>query len=344
MKVKPLDRKLKILSAIVEKYILTGEPVGSKSVCEDSEMSFSSATVRNEMASLVECGYLLQPHVSAGRIPSHLGYRLYLNKLMNKKPLVFEEKNLINGALSSAAIDPEVLLETAAQVLANITGLTSIVSTPINQTSRIKHIKFLQTGSRSGMLVLITSNGMIKNKLFRCDYNLNSEILKMFEEILEQKFCGKLLKEVEDGNVDIIVKNNGETALLLLPIIDILLETIRDARKIKIKVCGQKNLLLISGVTTETVVDIFNFLEDDTKVLELINCTEYGINFIVGKENSYRQLQNASIVSTRYNVGGRFGAMGIIGSTRMDYSGVTSKLQYVSALIGILLERILQNN
>lgn len=341
---KPLDRKLKILSAIVERYILTGEPVGSKSVCEDSKMSFSSATIRNEMANLVECGYLLQPHVSAGRIPSHLGYRLYLNKLMNEKPLVFEEKNLINGALSSAAIDPESLLEASAQVLADITGLTSIISTPINQTSRIKNIKFLQTGSRSGMLVLITTSGMIKNKLFRCDYNLNSEILKMFEEILEQEFCGKLLKEVEKGNIDIIVGNSGEIALLLLPIIDVLLEAVKEARKVKIKICGQKNLLLIPSVANETVIDIFNFLEDDAKVLELLNCTDYGINFIVGKENSYRQLQNASVVSTRYNVGGRFGLMGIIGSTRMDYSTVASQLQYVSALIGAFLERMLEIN
>ncbi len=344
MKVKPLDRKLKILSAVVEKYILTGEPVGSKSVSEDSEISFSSATIRNEMANLVECGYLLQPHVSAGRIPSHLGYRLYLNKLMNEKPLVSEEKNLINGALSSAAMDPESLLETAAKVLADITGLTSIISTPINQESRIKNIKFLQTGRRSGMLVLITTSGMIKNKLFRCDYNLNAEILKMFEKILEQKFCGKLLKEVENGNVDIIVGNGGEIALLLLPIIGILLETIREARQVKIKICGQKNLLVIPGVTNETVVDIFNFLEDNAKVLDLLNCTDYGINFIVGKENNYRQLQNASIVSTQYNVGGRFGAMGIIGSTRMDYSTVASQLQYVSALIGVFLERMLKGN
>ena len=338
---RPLDRKLKILSAVVEKYIMTGEPVGSKSVSEDSEMSFSSATIRNEMANLVECGYLLQPHVSAGRVPSHLGYRLYLNKLMNEKPLVSEEKNLISGALSSAAMDPESLLETAAQILANVTVLTSIVSTPINQDSRIKNIKFLQTGRRSGMLVLMTTSGMIKNKLFRCDYNLNVDILKMFEKILEQKFCGKLLKEVENGNVDIIVGNSGEMALLLLPIIDILLETIREARKVRIKIYGQKNLLLIPSVTRG---DIFNLVEDDAKVLDLLNCTECGINFIVGKENNYRELQNASIVSTRYNVGGRFGAMGIIGSTRMDYSAVASQLQYVSALIGVFLERMLEGN
>lgn len=337
---KPLDRKLKILRAVVEKYILTGEPVGSKSISESYNMPFSSATIRNEMADLVDCGYLIQPHISAGRMPSYRGYRLYLNKLMNIKPLESEIKNFINGALSSASLDPESLIDTATKVLADITGFTSVVTTPINQKSRIKNIKFLQTGKRSAMIVLITSSGMIKNKLFRCDYNLNTEILNMLEKILEQKFCGKVLSEIQNGGVDIIVGSDEELALLLLPIIDVLLDTIREAREIKIKIHGRKNLLFIPGITNETVINIFNFLENNTKVLDLLDCSERGINFIVGEENNYRELQNASLVSSKYHIDDKFGIMGIIGPTRMDYSLISSQLQYVSSLIEIFLQRM----
>jgi len=130
---KPLERKLKILRAVVEKYIVTGEPVGSKSISESYNMPFSSATIRNEMADLVDCGYLIQPHVSAGRLPSYRGYRLYLNKLMNERPLESNIKNFINGALSSASMDPESLIDMATRILAEITGFTAVVTTPINQ-------------------------------------------------------------------------------------------------------------------------------------------------------------------------------------------------------------------
>jgi len=337
---KPLERKLKILRAVVEKYIVTGEPVGSKSISESYNMPFSSATIRNEMADLVDCGYLIQPHVSAGRLPSYRGYRLYLNKLMNERPLESNIKNFINGALSSASMDPESLIDMATRILAEITGFTAVVTTPINQKSKIKNIKFLQTGKRSAMLVLITSSGMIKNKLFRSDYNLNTSILNMLEKILEEKFCGRVLSEIQNGGVDIIVGSDEELALILLPIIDVLLETIKEAREIKIKIHGRKNLLFIPGVTNETIIDIFNFLENNNKVLDLLDCSEHGINFIIGEENNYRELKNASLVSSRYHIDNKFGVMGILGPTRMDYSLISSQLQYVSSLIELFLQRI----
>ena len=178
------DRKYKILAQIVENYISTGEPVGSKTICESSDLSFSSATIRNEMAELVSYGYLIQPHVSSGRVPSNRGYRLYINRLMPEKPLESDEKSIINGALSSASMDPEDLLEAAADILAEITGFTAVMTTPLNQNSKILSIKFVQISRRGGMLVLVTSSGMVKNKLFRREYDLNEEILKMFEKML----------------------------------------------------------------------------------------------------------------------------------------------------------------
>lgn len=338
-----LNRKLQILSAVVERYVLTGDPVGSKIVCEDLELSFSSATIRSEMADLVDFGYLSQPHISAGRVPSHQGYRLYINRLMPKKPLPMEEKNLINGMLSPSSIDPESLLNAASKVLSDITNFTAVITTPPGNESRVRDIQFVKVGRRTAMIVLMASNGIIKNKLFKCEYDLNFDILRMFSEILNEKFRGELLKSITPEYVNFLVGNDEEIALLLLPVIDVLMKAAKEACEVEVKIHGQKNLLSIPGITPETVINIFDFLENHEKVLDLLNLADNGINFIVGEENIHTELKNASVVSTHYNVGGKSGAIGIIGPTRMDYGSVAAQLQYVAALVGVLLGRILEN-
>lgn len=318
--------------------------MGSKAVCEDMEFSFSSATIRSEMAGLSELGYIFQPHVSSGRVPSDQGYRLYINKLMQKKPLYLEEKVFLNGALNISSADPEKLLSAAAKALSEITNFTAIVTTPPSAESRVRNITFVGIGRRNAMLVLMTSDGMVKNKIFRCEYNLNDEMLRMFSGILNGKFRGERLKDITPEFINILVGEDRELALLLLPVIDVLMQAAQEACEVEIKICGQKNLLSIPGVTTDTVINIFNFLEDKRKVFDLLNSGNHGMHFTVGEENKYIQLQNASVVSTHYNIGGKFGAMGIIGPTRMDYGKIYSQIEYVSSLIGVLLGRILENN
>ncbi len=318
--------------------------MGSKTVCEDLKFSFSSATIRNEMAYLADYGYLLQPHVSSGRVPSYQGYRLYINKLMPKKPLSLEEKIFIKGMLSSYCEDPEKLLEGSVKVLSDITNYTAVATTPPSSESRVRNITFVPIGRRSVMLVLMTSGGMLKNKIFRCKYDINADILYMISDILNSKFRGEKLKDISPEFINILVGKGRELALILLPVIDVLIEAAKEICEVKIKIYGQKNLLSIPGITTDTVVDIFNFLENKEKVSNLLDSDNYGMKFTVGKENKYVQLHNASVVSTQYNIGGKFGAIGIIGPTRMDYSKVYSQIEYVSSLVGALMERILKGD
>ncbi|MGN1041709.1 MAG: heat-inducible transcriptional repressor HrcA, partial [Acutalibacteraceae bacterium] len=267
---EPLSRKLQILSTIVEKYVDSGLPVGSKLVCEDLKFSVSSATVRSEMADLADSGYLLQPHVSAGRIPSHQGYRLYINKLMPKKLLPVDEKVFVNGTLRLASTDPEKLLESAAKVLSDITSLTAIVTAPPSGESCVKDIAFVEIGKQTAMLTLMTTDGMVKNKIFRCEFEINEDVLRMFSGILNGKFRGEKMKDVTPEFIDILVGKDRELAFLLLPVIDALMETAKEVCEIKVKIYGQKNLLSIPGITTETVINIFNFLENKENVFELL--------------------------------------------------------------------------
>ena len=318
--------------------------MGSKAVCEDLGFSFSSATIRSEMAGLASLGYLFQPHISSGRIPSHQGYRLYINKLMQKKLLTSEEKSFLSGTLNLSSADPEKLLETSAKALSEITNFTAIVTTPPSAESRVRDITFVGIGRRSAMLVLMTSDGMVKNKIFRCEYDLNSEVLHMFSGILNGKFRGERLKDITPEFINILVGEDRELAMLLLPVIDVLMETAKEACDVEIKVYGQKNLLSIPGITTDTVINIFEFLEDKKRVFDLLDTGNYGMKFTVGEENKYIQLQNASVVSTHYSIGGKFGAIGIIGPTRMDYGKIYSQIEYTASLVGVLLCRILENN
>ena len=329
---------------MVERYICSGDPVGSKTVCEDLKFSFSSATIRNEMAYLADYGYLLQPHISSGRIPSYQGYRLYINKLMPKKPLSLEEKIFINGMLSTYCEDPEKLLEGSAKVLSEVTNYTAVATTPPSGGSRVRNITFVPIGRRSAMLVLMTSDGMLKNKIFRCEYDLNADILHMVSDILNSKFRGEKLRDITPEFINILVGEDRELALILLPIIDILMKASKEICEVKIKIYGQKNLLSIPGITTDTVIDIFNFLEDEEKVSDILDSDNYGMKFTIGKENKYVQLHNASVVSTQYNIGGKFGSIGIIGPTRMDYSKIYSQIEYVSSLVGTFMERILKGD
>jgi len=318
--------------------------VGSKAVCEDLNSSFSSATIRSEMADLANFGYLFQPHVSSGRVPSDLGYRLYINKLMIKKPLFSEDKNLINGVLSVAATDPESLLEQAAKILSEVTNFTAVITTPPAGESCVRDIQFVKVGRQSAMIVLMTTGGMVKNKLFRCDYDLTEDILRMLEKILNEKFRGELLKSITPECVNFLVGGNPETALILLPVLDVLMDAAKEACEVEIKIYGRKNLLSIPDVTTESVTDIFNFLENRDKVLRLLSHAGRNIDFIIGEENIYEELKSASVVLTQYSVGEKCGIAAVIGPTRMDYGLVASKLEYVSTLVGVLLGRILENN
>jgi heat-inducible transcriptional repressor len=245
--------------------------------------------------------------------------------------------------LSFSSVDPESLLDAAVKVLSDITDFTAVITTPPNMESRLRDIQFVRIGRRTAMIVLMSSNGMIKNKLFRCDYELNSDILHMLSEILNEKFRGEPLQSITPEYVNFLVGNDEETALLLLPVLDVLMKAAKEACEMEVKIHGQKNLLSIPGITPETVVNIFDFLESREKVLDLLNLTDNGINFIVGEENIYTELKNASVVSTHYNVGGKSGSIGIIGPTRMNYGLVAAQLQYVASLVGALLGRILKN-
>ena len=335
-------RKRKILSVIIEKYIELGVPIGSKTVCEALDISVSSATVRNDMATLSGLGYLNQPHTSAGRTPSHLGYELYVNSLMKDYNLSEEEENYINGALCEASDNPEHLLGRAAELLAEITNLTTVVTTPPSKEDRITDVKFVVTGRRNAMVILITTAGMVRSKLFRCDYNITQELVQAFEVSINEKFRGKLLKDLTPATVNTLAAWESEMFVLMSPVLHALLEVAKEAIEIKINVAGEANLLKSSEFTPSDILSIFDLLRNKEHLIEILFLRERGVNIFIGGADLYPGLEDASIITSRYSVGGRFGALGIIGPTRVDYRCAISKIKYISKEIERWLKRILE--
>ena len=171
-------RKEKILSSVVTGYVRTGEPVGSKAIAE--QIGVSSATVRNEMADLIELGLLEQPHTSAGRVPSQKGYREYVDRLMRVPALQEEEKRYLDSMLAGSAYDPERLLLRASQVLSGATRYAAAATTPSGATARVKGVQLVQTSRRTAMLLMMSTAGTMKSRVFHCDFDLTSEMLRVF--------------------------------------------------------------------------------------------------------------------------------------------------------------------
>ena len=189
-------RKLMILSVVVEQFIESGEPVGSKFVAEVMNNAVSSATIRNDMAALEEMGLLERPHASAGRVPTHRGYRLYIDQLMKAKPLTSAERSEIDALFNVRNADPDRLLEDAAETLASTTGYASVSATMIPSTVTVRRVDIIPVGERTAVILLIASSGVIKNKVCRVDFDLGDAIVDFFVKFANSRLRGRSLDEI----------------------------------------------------------------------------------------------------------------------------------------------------
>ena len=231
---EPAARKRKILAAIVERFIESGEPVGSKSLLADAGLKVSSATVRNDMAELTDKGYLAQPHTSAGRIPTELGYRYYVDNIMERTPVGENGREYIREALLRNADSPESILQGAADILTRLTGFVAMATTPDGETARIRRISFVPTGAHAGMAVVIASSGVIKTKLFRCEFLLTPEILQVFDKALNETFAGVRLASVNRPFVQTAAAGFGELSLFMTSPLMAVMEASEQAARVSV--------------------------------------------------------------------------------------------------------------
>lgn len=330
------DRKQKILAAVVELYIQTGEPVGSKAVLTVLPVSVSSATVRNEMAELGEMGYLEQPHTSAGRIPSQKGYRYYVDNLMPQRHPDELTQRLMRQSLANEG-DPEKLIERAGEVLARLTNCAAIATTPIDDAAVIRRIELVPIGSRTAMVVLMTSAGIIKTGVCRTETNLTPDMAELFRSVCDKCFVGLAVSDIGTVMIQTLVASLGENALSMSPLFVVLSDLAGQAVQAEIRLQGEQNLLHHREFSSNAY-DMLQFLDQSDKLERALSSSRDSLSVHIGSENIYRQLENTSMIVARYNIQSRDGgAIGIIGPTRLDYSRLIPSLEYLTGLLGGLL-------
>ncbi len=334
------ERKQKILGAVVEQYIKTGEPVGSKSLLAALDMAVSSATVRNEMAELSALGLLEQPHTSAGRIPTNEGYRYYVDNLMVNRQIDESLRRRIQAGFSSALTDPEKLLERAGEVLADLTDCAAISTTPSGEDAYIRRVEIVPVGTRTAMVVLMTSTGVIKSKVCRSDTDLNASILESFYNVVKASFVGKLLNDVDTAMMQTLVASLGTDVFTLLPLVTAVSDLAQEAVHTDVVLGGQSNLLHYTSYYGSTAYELLEFLRRGEPLSKLLSAASDGkdVDVKIGSENPYRQLMKSSVIVSNYNIdGNRRGSIGIIGPTRIDYANLIPSVKYLTDLVGELL-------
>lgn len=336
-------RKEQILAAVVKAYVQTGEPVGSKLLAE--QLGVSSATVRNEMANLSLLGLLEQPHTSAGRVPTNLGYRYYIDYLMEPAPLPETEQRYLTGLLLADACEPERLLEHVSHILADLTKFAALSTPPPMAGSVIRGVQFVQTSRRTAMGILMMSNGSVKNRMFRCDFDLTPDMMRIFFRVLNERLAGQPVTALTPGFVQSLGVSLGELAPLFSSALLALLEIAQDCMQAEIRLNGQTNLLFYPEFTKGNVRPVMDFLESRQELSRLLfQAPPHGshVYALIGEETKRPELAQSSLLAVRYAVDGKeAGILGVLGPTRMDYPFLMARLEYVAASVGRLLTDLL---
>ena len=336
-------RKQKILSAIVKSYTLTGEPVGSKTLLNEADLEVSSATIRNEMADLTNKGFLIQPYTSAGRIPTQQGYRYYIDKIMSITPVSQSGRRYIESQLYESADSPESILQKASKLLSELTGLAAVATTPGGDEIRIHKISFVQTGSHTAMAVVIASNGIIKNRLFRCEFLITPEILEVFDKALNETFAGVKLSSVTQPFIQTAAAGFGELSLFMPGVLTAIKEAADKAKVVSICMSGQTNILYMHDDNFLNARNVIQFLNNTHDLAKMLENLPIHTSVSIGNENSRIELISSAVVSTRYEINGSpSGVLAVIGPVRIDYGRMISIIECVGDCVSSLISELIK--
>ncbi|MBL4932984.1 MULTISPECIES: heat-inducible transcriptional repressor HrcA [Clostridium] len=335
------DRKIRILQAIINDYVKTAEPVGSRTLSKKYDLGISSATIRNEMADLEEMGYLEQPHASAGRVPSSKGYRLYVDKLMEYKTLSTEEELMIKKYIIDMALfEVDKVLKQTSTLLSELTRLTCVVKAPSVKKSYMKSAQLVKIDDFNVLCIIVTDNGVVKNGLLRVSRSLSPEVLNKINNILNERLVNLTIEEI---NLEVINRLTLELKgfdEILNGMLSLLYETLKSSNSSEVFMEGTTNIFNYSEYNDiERAKEILELLYNKEYVNELIT-TDKGISIKIGDENFLPQAKDCSVITAEYTLGERpLGTIGLIGPRRIDYSKVISIMAEVMKELNTLFNK-----
>lgn len=333
------DRKLAVLRAIVEDYIQTSEPVGSKALADRHQLGVSSATIRNDMAALEEEGLISAPHTSAGRIPTDAGYRMFVDKLSTIKPLSSGERKAIQTFLDQA-VDLDDVMGRTVRLLAQLTKQVALVQYPSLGRSAIRHIELVSAGEMRLLLIVIADTGRIEQRVIDSPIAINDELLGELRTKFNSALDGQYFTEVPSRLVDITEQFAPATQPLVASIVATLIESVVAQTEERVVVGGTSNLTRIGTDFLTSVGPVLEALEEHVVLLRLLGeaAEPDAIRVRIGHENPVEELHSASVVTVGYGSGAQSLAhMGVLGPTRMDYAGSMTAVQAVAKYVGQIL-------
>ena len=333
-------RKAKILAAIIEYYIETGNPVGSKMLADMLGNHVSSATIRNDMAALTAAGYLEQPHTSAGRLPTAKAFRLYIEQLMDRRPLSEKDRLSIDEMLAGAGGDPAQLLQDASRALAEATGFAAVAAKPEQNDSAIRRIDIMQMSPRSMAVVLVSASGSLRTRMCRCQRDIPSAVTLALSDYLSRKFLDRPLSCITVDAMQEILLELGEAGLAVAPILSTFYELAQDCAASQVMLSGQLNLLRHPDYELDSARSLIGFLSEQERLRDVLAQQNEGLQVVLGGD-SLPELTGSSLIVTHYSLGMRGqGTIGIIGPVRMNYAETIPRIEYFANAIGKLLSEL----
>ena len=329
------ERKKKILRAVVESYVQTAEPVGSKAILELADLSVSSATIRNELADLTEQGYLEQPHTSAGRIPSPKGYRLYVNELMEEQRLSLEETRQINEALHLKMKELDKVIDQAGRMVSQLTNYPAFALAGGARRTTIRRFDLIMVDVNSFIVVVMTDNNVVKNKLIHLPTEMNEPQLQLLTTLLNTSFVGKTLEELTPELMRVAEHAAGSSYGLISLVVSFAMEVLDDMENSPVYTAGTSHILNQPEYQdVGKARKLMNYLSEDQSLVQSLALPNMGTDntkILIGPENVADELKDTSVVLASYDIGdGLKGVIGVVGPTRMDYAKVAAKLSYVA--------------
>ena len=326
------ERKQKILEAIIRNYMETGEPVGSRTVSKYTDLNLSSATIRNEMSDLEEMGYILQPHTSAGRIPSDKAYRLYVDTILQRKD---EEVSEMKELMVEKADKIDLLLQQVAKLLAQNTNYTSMVTKPKYQHKRIKFIQLNQMSERQLLVIVVLDNNHVSNKFINLMTDADENVIAQMNFLMNTALTGLDFSEINMAIMQQIKEKAGEYGELASSILDCISEVMTEEDDSEIYTSGATNILKYPELSDkEKMTGLLSTFEEKQMLSAWANDEppeddkEHGIQVYIGEESPVESMKDCSVVTATYRIKeGVYGKIGIVGPKRMDYEKVVGTLE-----------------
>lgn len=338
------ERKKKILFAIIKTYLDTGEPVGSRTISKYTDLKLSSATIRNEMADLVELGYILQPHTSAGRIPSDKGYRFYVDQLMEDKEREVDE---MKEVLIEKADKMERMLKQVAKSLSTNTNYAALISAPQYHVNKLKFIQLSRMQEKQIVAVIVVEGNMIKNQIIDIDEPIDDDTLLKLNMLLNTNLNGLSIEEINLGIIAKMKEQAGEHSGLVSDVIDAVADAIKADEDLEIYTSGANNIFKYPELADhEKASEIITAFEEKKQLTELVYDTlnrqddHHGIQVYIGEESPVNNMKDCSVVTATYELGdGLHGTIGIVGPKRMDYDKVVSTLKSMTTQLDEIFKK-----